>query len=122
MILLQKLKNFLILIRWFHELLGLFPFVVLYFIIQHNLEQSGGGHSLSTTDFFILCIGVQLLMIAGFILNDIVDRDIDKINKPNTHTVDRIISLRSARMLFIITTLLILVVSVYISYFVFIEW
>jgi 4-hydroxybenzoate polyprenyltransferase len=122
MMILQKLKHFLILIRWFHELLGLFPFVVLYFIIRHNLERNGQVNSLSTTDFFVLCFGVQLLMIAGFILNDIVDRDIDKINKPNTHTVDRIISLRSARMLFIITSLLIVLVSVYISCFVFIEW
>jgi 4-hydroxybenzoate polyprenyltransferase len=103
-------------------LLGLFPFVVLYFIISHKLELSGRKDLLPASDFFMLCFGVQLLMIAGFILNDIVDRDIDKINKPETHTVDRLVSLRAAWLLFSITTALVIIVSLYISRYILPEW
>jgi len=61
-------------------------------------------------------------MIAGFILNDIVDRDIDKINKPITHIIGRTISLQTAWLLFSVCTLLIFINSVYISCFMFREW
>ena len=116
------LKYFLKLIRWFHELLGLFPFVALYFIINYYAHKDGLSFDLSSTHFFILCIAVQLLMIAGFILNDIIDRDIDKINKPNTHIVGNTISLKTSKLLFVISSILSGIFSVYISFFVFKEW
>lgn len=120
--LLGHIRSFLILIRWFHELLGLFPFLILYFIIHHKLQLIGKEEMLPAGKFFVLCTGVQLLMMAGFILNDIMDRDIDKINKPETHTVDRLISLRSAKLLFISATILIVIISIYISYYIMTEW
>lgn len=119
---LRSVIGFLKLIRWFHELLGLFPFIALFLIINYNLKQSGISCNLSIGNFIILCVGVQLLMISGFILNDIVDRDIDKINKPNTRVIERLISPKSAKLLFIISSILIIPISLYIGIFLFSEW
>jgi 4-hydroxybenzoate polyprenyltransferase len=117
-----KLKHFLKLIRWFHELLAILPFVALYLIIDHYSQKTGQACDLSGFNFFILCICVQLLIAAGCIHNDIRDRDIDKINKPGTHTVDRVISLKNAQRAFIATTVLIIILSVYVSLRMFKEW
>lgn len=119
---LNNLKNFFILIRWFHELLAIFPFVTLYFILDYYSQKSRLPCDLSGFNFFILCICVQLLIAAGCILNDIMDRNIDKINKPKTHVIGRTITLANAKKLFIATTILIIVFSVYISYHIFKEW
>lgn len=118
----ENLKNFLKLIRWFHELLAILPFVGLYFVIDHYAQKNGLACNLSGINFSILCLGVQSLIAAGCILNDIMDRDIDKINKPKTNLIGRVISLKTAKVLFIATTILILILSVYISYYMFSEW
>ena len=119
---LSNLKEFFKLVRWFHELLAILPFVALYLIINYFIQQSKLSCSLSSINFIIVCFGVQLLLAAGCILNDIMDRDIDAINKPNTHIIGRTISLKSAKLLFIIMTALVIISSIYISVYIFKEW
>jgi 4-hydroxybenzoate polyprenyltransferase len=119
---LNTLKDFFKLVRWFHELLAILPFVALYLIINYLIQKSGASCDLSAGNFVVLCIAVQLLIAAGCILNDIMDRDIDKINKPKTHIIGRTISLANAKLLFIATTILIVLFSVYITLYMFKEW
>ena len=119
---LSNLKEFFKLVRWFHELLAILPFVALYLIINYFIQQSKLSCSLSSINFIIVCFGVQLLLAAGCILNDIMDRDIDAINKPNTHIIGRTISVKSAKILFIIMTALVIISSIYISVYIFKEW
>jgi 4-hydroxybenzoate polyprenyltransferase len=118
----ETLKNYFKLVRWFHELLAVLPFMGLYFTIAYYVEKNGVSCDLSGINFLVLCICVQLLIAAGCILNDIMDKDIDKINKPQTHIIGRAISLIHAKRLFAVTTLLIIILSVYISCYMFIEW
>src|ERR1035437_3494661 len=99
----ETLKSFFKLVRWFHELLAILPFAGLYLIIDYYAQKSGQTCDLSGVNFFILCICVQLLIAAGCIHNDIMDRHIDKINKPNTHIIGRKISLTNAKKLFVAT-------------------
>jgi 4-hydroxybenzoate polyprenyltransferase len=118
----EQLKQFFKFVRWFHELLAIVPFTGLYLVIAYSIQKSGRTCKLSGIDFLILCVCVQLLIAAGCMLNDIMDRDIDKINKPETHIVGRTISLSTAKKLFAITSLLIALLSVYISSNMFTEW
>ena len=118
---LSNLKEFFKLVRWFHELLAILPFVALYLIINYFIQQSKLSCSLSSINFIIVCFGVQLLLAAGCILNDIMDRDIDAINKPNTHIIGRTISLKSAKLLFIIMTALVIISSIYISVYIYLR-
>jgi 4-hydroxybenzoate polyprenyltransferase len=119
---LEKIKAFLKLVRWFHEVAVIIPFLGLYLIIDYYSLQSNVGCALSGFNFFLLCFCVQTLIAAGCVLNDIVDRNIDKINKPKTHIVDNTISLKSARIIFALLTLVIIALSVYISIYMFFEW
>lgn len=117
-----KLKAFFKLIRWFHEVVVILPFLGLYFIIDYYSLQSNISCELSAINFMILCLCVQSLIAAGCVLNDIVDRDIDKINKPKTHIVDNTISVKNAKIIFASLTLCILLLSIYISLYMFSEW
>ena|ERR1700741_1395925 len=118
---LENLRSFFKLIRWFHELLAVFPFLSLYLIIDHYVLQND-KNGLSGLNFTLLCLCVQLLIAAGCVLNDIMDHDIDKINKPSTRIVGNKISLVNAWIIFISITSLIITLSVYISLYVFKEW
>lgn len=110
------------LVRWFHELAVVLPFLGLYLIIDYYSRQNNLGCKLSGFNFVLLCFCVQTLIAAGCVLNDIVDRNIDKINKPKTHIVDNSFSLKSAKIIFFSLTLIIITISTYISIFMFSEW
>jgi 4-hydroxybenzoate polyprenyltransferase len=56
------------------------------------------------------------------VLNDIADRDIDRINKPKTHIVGNTISLINSKIIFVILSLIAFILSVYISMYMFSEW
>ncbi len=118
----KKTVVILKLMRWFHELAAIIPFVGLYFMIHFFGNQKGINVVLPITDFVLLCIGVQLLLAIGCVINDIMDRDIDKINKPKTHLIDNYISFKNAKLLVGILTFLLLIISVYLSIYVFWEW
>lgn len=117
-----NIKALLKLMRWFHELAVLLPFVSLYIVIKYFAVKNNIHCSLPITDFMALCFCVQLLLAAGCVLNDIVDRNIDKVNKPQTHIVDNRISLKNAISIFIVLSALSLLCSIYISYFIFWQW
>lgn len=117
-----KLIGYLKLVRWFHEVVAILPFTALYFVITQYIEQAGIACSFSGWNVTLICFCFQLLIAAGCVLNDIVDRHIDKVNKPNTRIIDRIISLREAQFLFWILTVLYFLLSIYISANVLWEW
>ena len=118
----EKIKNILKLVRWFHELLAILPFIGLYLTINYSSKQANISCQLSGFHFVLLCICVQLLIAAGCILNDMMDKDIDKINKPLTHIIDRTISFNEAKKIFLVMTIAIIALSIYISVYVFKEW
>lgn len=117
-----KLVAFFKLVRWFHEVVVVLPFISLYLIINHVSNQNNITCNFSAWHVLTICFCVQLLIATGCVLNDIVDRDIDKINKPKTHIVDNLISLKAAKRIFIILSLLTLMLSIFISVFIFVEW
>lgn len=120
--LIKKTGAFLKLVRWFHELVAILPFLGLYIIIDYYSRQNATNCTMSWFDVTVLCICIQTLIASGCVLNDIVDRDIDKINKPKTHTIGNTISLKAGKVIFVCLTLLIIVLSFYISVYVFSEW
>lgn len=118
----EKVKGFLKLVRWFHEVVVILPFLGLYLTLEYYSQLSNECCSLSGFQFAVLCFCVQALIAAGCVLNDIVDMNIDKINKPKTHVIGNAISLKNARIAFALLTLIIFVLSIYISVCMFSEW
>ena len=119
---LVKLKAIFKLMRWFHEVAVMLPFVSLYLVINYFAEQNSSLCVLPLHQFVILCFCIQLLIAAGCVLNDIVDRKIDYINKPQTHIINNTITLTEAKLLFAVLTFLIIICSMYISVYVFWQW
>jgi 4-hydroxybenzoate polyprenyltransferase len=110
------------LMRWFHEVAVILPFASLYLVINHFAKLNNVSCHLYWQEFAILCFCIQLLIAVGCVLNDIVDREIDYINKPLTHIINNKISLKEAKAIFVILTLLILICSVYITCYMFWQW
>lgn len=119
---LNKFIAFLKLIRWFHEVVALIPFIALFLTLNYFVSIENVDCNISAIDFIVLCICVQLLIATGCILNDIMDRNIDKINKPQTHIVNNHFTLKQVIFFFVIFSLLSLILSIYICFYFFREW
>lgn len=115
----HKLKALFILMRWFHELVVMIPFIALYlstcYLGKFKMESSLSG-------FILLCFVIQLLIAAGCVLNDIRDRDIDAVNKPNTRIIGRIFSLKQSYFLFVTLMSLVFLLSILLTHFYFPDW
>lgn len=71
--------KFLKLVRWPNLLITAFIFIAFRygFMIPLNMETA-----LSTLDFILLVVSILSIMSGGYIINDIQDLEIDKVNKP----------------------------------------
>jgi 4-hydroxybenzoate polyprenyltransferase len=67
--------------------------------------------------FLILTISVLFIMAGGYIINDIYDLEIDKINKPSKVFIDNIISKKNAWKAYISLTFVGLLFGFYLSFF-----
>ncbi|MGV3609480.1 MAG: UbiA family prenyltransferase [Fluviicola sp.] len=116
---LTKIKATLTLMRWFHEVVVMIPFVALYlctyYFAKSQMQTSFWG-------IILLCFTVQLLIAAGCVMNDIRDKEIDAVNKPNTRIIGRIYTVRQSYLLFIILMFLALLVSSVLTIFYFRDW
>lgn len=116
---LTKIKATFVLMRWFHELVVMTPFIALYFTTYYLADWH--MHT-SLPGIILLCFTVQLLIAAGCVMNDIRDKEIDAVNKPNTRIIGRIYSVRESYGLFIVLTCLILISSMVLTHYFFPEW
>lgn len=113
---------FLRLIRWFHVVLAIMPFTGIYFVISYFQIKYKIDCLISLFDFAVICFGVQLLIAIGCVLNDIMDVEIDLHNNKRQRVIGVQFSMRTAKIIFIGLTLLLILLSVYIFFFVFQEW
>ncbi len=81
------MKNLILLLKSF-RLLNVFSMLLLLVGLKvfnyHSFVQGGNYVFLrSTTAFIFFLMTVGLISIAGYLVNDIVDVEVDKINRPN---------------------------------------
>lgn len=117
-----RIVAFLKLIRWFHEIVAILPFVTLFFTINYFVKKEHLPYELDGYQFALICVCVQFLIATGCILNDLMDWKIDKINKPKTHIVNNHFKYEMVVFFFILFSLITLFISIYISLTIFIEW
>lgn len=118
----NSLKVFFKLIRWFHVVLVPLPFLGLYAPAFLNLNHHGIALSYDSTILILLCLCFQLHVAAGCVLNDIMDQEIDRINKPKTFIVGRIFTVKKAYTIFFILSFLIFLLTIYIGLNGFLAW
>ena len=111
------MKTYLRLIRWPNLLIIAYCMYVLrYSLFIPMLEAKGVEPVLSGFNFFLIVLACMFTAAAGYIINDIYDRAIDKINKPERLIVGEHISVRSAENLYIIFNLTAIAIGIYVSY------
>lgn len=114
--------SYLKLMRWFHEVVVIIPFVGLFSIVYYHAKMINLSDQLDIVYFALLCFCVQLLIAAGCVLNDLMDYKIDKVNKPNTQVLGQVISLRKGWITFTLLTFAIVILTIWISISSFRNW
>ncbi len=64
-------------------------------------------------EFSVLCCGTLLITAAGYLINDIYDEEIDKINKPDKLYIGKFISKKNALNIYISLNITALLLAVY---------
>ncbi|MBU2928647.1 geranylgeranylglycerol-phosphate geranylgeranyltransferase [Winogradskyella psychrotolerans] len=94
--------HFLNLIRWKNLLMiALIQYLIKYALLLPFQQSHGVLITLSNFNFFLLVLATVLIAAGGYIINDIYDIEIDKINKPDKVVIDKHISEKNAYNLFI---------------------
>lgn len=111
------MKTYLQLIRWPNLIVIAYCMYVLrYALLIPLLQTRGIAPVLSDFHFFLIVLSCMLTAAAGYIVNDIYDRAIDKINKPERIIVGEKISVRSAENLYLVLNLAAIIMGIYVSY------
>jgi 4-hydroxybenzoate polyprenyltransferase len=89
----NKLSSFLSLIRFQNLLIiALTQVFIKFSLVNSYLNNS----ALSAFDFSIYLFALITIVSSGYIINDIYDVEIDKINKPKTRIIEQEISIKTA--------------------------
>jgi 4-hydroxybenzoate polyprenyltransferase len=130
----DKLYAFLRLIRW-ENLIIIFATQYLFgkyvinallytpdqvfqkFYLEHGQFTVPFHYGLQFSDFnlFLFCFSTVCIAAAGYIINDYFDVKTDRINRPSTMIVDKLIKRRVAMLLHVVFNLLGLGLGVYLS-------
>jgi 4-hydroxybenzoate polyprenyltransferase len=95
------IKNYLKLIRWPNLLMTIVAlWVHWYFLIYSALKYHQVAAQMNHAGIFFLGSVFACVMGAGYVINDIFDVDIDAINKGKNQTLNRQISISSAKRLY----------------------
>jgi 4-hydroxybenzoate polyprenyltransferase len=94
-------------------------YILQYFILVPALQYY---HIFSPTlgkrEFFLLVLSTILIAASGYIINDIEDRDIDALNKPQKQLVGKLITVEMSYQLYASVVALGLLISAYLAWFI----
>lgn len=101
-----SIMNYFRIIRWPNLVIMAVLMVSLrYILILPQLEMAGLNILDNLLNFILLLYSVLAIAAGGYVINDILDMDIDSINKPADLIVGKVISIVSARRFYLILTL-----------------
>jgi 4-hydroxybenzoate polyprenyltransferase len=99
--------HFFKLIRWKNLIMiALMQYLIKYALLLPFFESHGVLTTLKPLGFNLLVLATIFIAATGYIINDIYDIEIDKINKPDKVIVGKYISEKNALTLFIILNIL----------------
>ena len=93
----KKLVAFFKLLRWPNLIITALTMCLVYHCVMHMTYS---------ITFTFLVIAMVLIQAGGYIINDIFDKDIDKVNKPEKMIVDKVFSVRQCKSFYIILTVI----------------
>ena len=94
-------------------------YLLQYAILMPTIHRLGMQPVLPHFPFFLLVLSTVLIAAGGYIVNDIEDMDIDKLNKPeHKRIVGRVYSLKMAWLMYAFCGILGVVISLYLAFYV----
>lgn len=111
------IATYLKLFRWPNLIIiVLTQLLIRYAILVPNLQTIGQAPALGLFDFFILVTATVLLCAAGYAINDYFDIPIDRINRPHSIILGRVLSRRNAIFSHTLLNLIAVSLAVYLSF------
>ncbi|MEN0004544.1 MAG: geranylgeranylglycerol-phosphate geranylgeranyltransferase [Bacteroidota bacterium] len=98
-------------------IVGLTQYLLFHLLLQPAFHSNGINSLLDTTHFFLLSLVTLILTATGYIINDIIDLPIDRLNKPHKLIISKRIALQTAVWLYFCLLLGGFFVSVYLAFF-----
>ncbi len=111
----MKLATFFTLIRWKNLFLITYVLFLIKFLLFNSFEINT---NLSALQFFILWFSIICITASGYILNDILDVEVDKINKPKSVIISNTISIEKAKKYFLYINTLGIILGVIFSFYI----
>lgn len=93
-------------------------FLLQFLVVGPYHIQSGTEPVLDPFHFSLLVLVTVLIAAGGYVINDIKDIEIDKINKPKTRIIEKQISEEHANWLYWGTTIIGAIISIYMAFWV----
>jgi 4-hydroxybenzoate polyprenyltransferase len=105
--------NFIKLLRPLNLLIiALILCLIKYFLINQFIAES----SLNNINFFLFVISTILITAGGYIINDIYDENVDKINKEKTRIINKELSARIAIFWYFAFNIIAIILILYVAY------
>jgi len=114
-LLLSKLRSFFQLIRAKNLLIVAISQVLLFYKLIY-LSTDDGVSDLSIPLFLLLVLSTVIIAASGYVVNDIIDAPIDRINKPKKQIVAKSLSIKNAWFLYWSIVIVGFVISFYVAY------
>jgi len=90
--------------------------ILQYKILRPALIDANIDLLLSPNLFVLLVLSTVIIAATGYIINDIMDVDIDKINKPEKMIINRVITIRHAWQIYWVLVVFGFLISFYVAY------
>ncbi|HMY84440.1 MAG TPA: UbiA family prenyltransferase [Saprospiraceae bacterium] len=108
-----SLRDILKLIRPINALIVFATLMVVRLILFQYYNPFKIQPSIDAADYFLMMVTGMLILGAGNVINDIIDVDIDRLNKPRKALIPRRVSIRLAWVVYFSLNILALIFSVY---------
>lgn len=90
-------------------------FLLQYIVIAPSFKAAGIDPALDNIHFFLLVLATVAITISGYIINDILDYELDLINKPEKVIINKYISTKKAFRIYHLNNLVGFIISLYLA-------
>lgn len=102
----MKIFSFFRLIRWHNLLLtALMMFIINDCLLKPVLINGKFGTLPSNMSFVLIVIAMVFIVAGGYIVNDLFDVEIDKVNKPKKVIVGKVFTIRETWFFYVIVNI-----------------
>lgn len=93
-------------------------YLIRYCLLNPFYTSSGISFSISAFNFALLVLATLLIAAGGYIINDILDVESDKINKPDKMWIGKLMTKKRACLLYFTLTIIGVIIGFYLSFYI----